>query len=370
MRENAPHDDDGADEDFGFSPEFFGFDPAEETADDVDADDAAFAATLFASALTDEPAITDRTSALIAAARTAADRPEPVDQLALRRRQRRKNWVTGVLVAAAVGAVAVIAGPKLFGGTAQNTADSAVSAAATSAAASMGAPEYVTGDSDSAAGGAAAGTSSEAAAPAPVAGGTSAGSASSAAESSAASGESGPSSAAASSAAATAATSTQAADSGGVRAPVATAVPESPSAGATVPTTIASSTCSWKLLPADAVRAAGAAVGIPAAATHRAVVGDCQEHRVGGVQIPAVGSTPGLTVTVVRGTPGACVDSGSCVRPTGTAGPRYSYQRAAGGVVVYDDGLEVTVVADAPAGVTVTQDELAAAGRAVLAALR
>lgn len=345
--------DDEAVEDFGLSAEFLGFDSADEAADDVDGGDAAFATALFAAALADEPAPTASTPALIATARLVADRSKrpPVDQLALRRGQRRKNWVTGVLVAAAVGAVAVLAGPKLFNEGASNAASSGGSVvmaapAATSAAgaASTAAPEYASGsDSGGSFAAGAASAASSAAQSAPL---------SSAASAQAESSADQP---------ATEPGMTSAASSGkapGAQRPVPSARPTSGSAAE----------CRWTLLPADAVQAAKASLRIPIGTQQQAVIGQCPEDLVGGVRIPASRSTPGLTITVIKGEPGACLSTGSCTSATGA--DSNSHPGSAGGVVVYEHGLEATVVADLPADGSVSQDDLAAAGRAVLDALR
>ena len=360
--------DDDDIENFGFSAEFFGFDPADEAADDVDADDAAFATSLFTSTLADEPAPAADTPALIATVRSAA-RPgsAPVDELAVRRRLRRKNWMTGVLVAAAVGAIGVFAVPKLFDGGSDTTSampSSAAAAASTSAAGSMAAAPEAASGTDAGSGDAASSSGAAGGAPGAAAGRTQPAPSSSAAAASSAAVTSAPESSAGQSA--VAADSTTAASSS----PQASAGAQPPAA-APQPTSRSTAGCRWTPLPADAVRAATAALGIPAG-TQRAVVAACPDNLVGGVRIPASGAAPGLTITVVTGKPGACLGTGSCTRvsSTDTANPKYSYQGPASGVVVYGDGLEVLVVADGPAGRSVSQDDLAAAGRAVIDALR
>ena len=119
------------------------------------------------------------------------------------------------------------------------------------------------------------------------------------------------------------------------------------------------------------MQAALTALGIPAGVQQQAVIGECPTDLVGGVRIPASGTRPGLTITVAKSKPGACLGTGSCTRTTstGTDTTKYSYQGPASGVVVYGDGLEVLVVADVPGGTSVSQDDLAAAGRAVIDAL-
>ncbi len=327
---------------------------------------AAEMAALFAVALSDEP----------------PSRVSPLSVIAEARRgraigaHRRRTWLVGVAAAAVLVTAGVVVVPRMLSGTGSATAASSpmavsaasgvagsASAAAASSAADAAAPE---GASDGA--GAEAASTPTTVAQADSGGGK----ASEASQPTGPAGGNGYSVAAGTGAAGEGNTDT-------ARAPGPAAATSTAASAAAAASSAASAGCAWTELGADAVAAARAA--LPAGMVDHAasLSGPCDPAAVAGaVLVPAgtdqggtassgPGQVAGITVTITREGPGACLQypaDGRCV-PTGAPD---AFDVGTRQVFVYAGGLQTRLDLDPGVGEQQpTVQQLAAAGRAVLA---
>jgi hypothetical protein len=272
----------------------FGFDPADERADDVSDADAAALRHLFADAADDEPAGGPTPLGVIAAA-TRSDRAQ-AERVERGRAQRRGRVFKGVLIAAAVAAVVVVVPVALRGGS-SNTAGTAVDALATAAATSAAAtseaasaPAAAEAATSAAAGSAGSGFDTDSqAGGSPEAGSKSGAGAPEATATSAAT-----------SAAESSAAQSAAAGSVSIAVPTAqTRAPESAesdaaggesasSTSASASGGLAAGSCVWPELKPAAAAAALRALGLPADTDVEPTTGPCVTGRVGAMYIPIV----------------------------------------------------------------------------------
>lgn len=295
-----------------FGTDFDALDADGAAVPDISAEDAAFVRSVLSADLDDVPA-GPAAAQIVAAARAAhpgpvRGRPEPDSELVRQARgadierdelaaRRRRRWNRGLLAAAGVAAVLVVAVPIALnaGGGSAESAGASMAVAAPSAAASAGDAAASTMAGQRSAGSDAAADASSASAedrasagepnraPAPGPGSTSAAAAGSAG--SAAS----PTTAAGSAAVSAART---------VPAPIAPIVPGRPAASQAPSTAAENGSCTWTELPAGATDLArssfGGVVGAP-----RPLATDCAATRVSGGTFPAAdGSRGGVTVEV------------------------------------------------------------------------
>jgi len=359
-------DEDWTDEHERSLADLFGFDPADERADDVPDAVGSRVQALFTAAIGDEPAARVSPLAVVAAARRESeaaeravrrDRERAGSAAGFERLRRRSTVVKGLLIAAAA-ALVVVAVPALLRGASSSDTASSVAGPTTAAAGELNSDA----GSGSAGGGRAPAVSSEAA---------SSGAATSAASSAAAAssneaevpGATNPAGTTAASASPVptstrALTEQDSAGSTGPKQPIgpgsaATATADSGSEGAAG--SASSTTCVWPRLDAGAVVAALVALDLPnSTPVQQPVSAACAAGQVGAVRIPSAG----VTVLVAK-------------ESALTSDPQYGYSTAR--ATTTGDGISVLVLSRPAAGADhaeVTPAQRAAVARAVLAAVR